>query len=89
MKGAVVLLEREGVLVSTHFTASGVVHWFDGDKRLVEIQSEGFTIKDNILLKAIRLLDALHHKAYCSSKISCGDIDEVRKLLEEHLCQDT
>lgn len=84
MKGAIVLLEKDNILVRTSYSEPGIVKWFGEEKRLVELISEGFVVKDNLLLKAIQLVGSLHDKFVWKSKMKNEDFLDLKKLLEDY-----
>jgi len=84
MKGSVILLRKDEVLVRTEHVAPGVVRWSPEDRRLADILGEGFEIKENELLKVMNLLDQLHDRVDGGYKVSAQEIRHIKAILESY-----
>lgn len=85
MKGAKIILEKEGILVQSTYTAPRTVNWFNEEKLTVEqLLSQGFKIKTdtlkNILHNLHQLADNICYGVPTTHKELLDIIRELEKL---------
>jgi hypothetical protein len=86
LKGAYILLEKNGVLVRTQFVDREVVRWFEGDVCLTFLlQQEGFeVVKKNLLNEALQRLEHLRDRMCGGRRVRNEDLLEIIEILKEY-----
>lgn len=84
MRGAIVLLEKDGILIRTSFTSTHDVRWLEGEKPLAEVLSSGFQIvPENKMLSALHNLERLRDRVCYGYKPTNTDLLDIIKLLRD------
>lgn len=84
MKNAVILFEKGEVLIRTRRVNTETVEWVEGEKKLSEILSSGYTIKDNGLIKVLSALENVRDRICWGQKPTSAELIDIIKLLREY-----
>lgn len=84
MKNAVILLEKGEVLVRTKHLDAQNIEWVDGQKKLSEVLSSGYTVKDNGLIKILNALESVRDRICWGYKPTNAELLDIIKLLREY-----
>lgn len=85
MKGAYILLEKNGLLIRTQFTSKDSVQWLEGESRLIELTQAGYTIvKDNLVNIAINKLENVRDRLCGGIRVKNEDLLDIIKTLKEY-----
>ena len=84
MKGAYILLEKNGLLIRTQFTSKDSVQWLDGESRLIDLTQAGYIIvKDNLVNVALNRLENLRDRLCSGIRVKNEDLLDLIKILKE------
>lgn len=84
MKGAYILLEKNGMLIRTQFTSKDSVQWLEGESRLIELTHAGYTVvKDNLVNIALNKLETVRDRLCSGVRVKNEDLIDIIKILKE------
>jgi len=83
MKGAVLLLSKNGVTIRTTYTTQQKLQWFDGEITRGEIESLGFKVIDDKVTDVLHKLHEMREASAYGRKITGPDLLYLIRILED------
>lgn len=81
MKGSIVILKRNEIEVRTEFVDRKTIIWTDGQRPLVELTDDGYTVHPDYVREALSQLEDFWDRSRAGIKIESKNLEEVIKLL--------
>lgn len=82
MKGSVIVLEKESVVVRTSFSEPHIVNWVGKNDSIENILREGFTVRTDFVPPILEKLHSLRDKICYGGKITNREILDVINFVE-------
>jgi hypothetical protein len=82
MKGSIIVLEKESVVVRTSFAEPHVVNWVGKNDSIENLLREGFTVRADFVPPLLEKLHNLRDKICYGGKITNREILDVINFVE-------